>query len=183
MNNQETRQELLERVVGMNQELVRITLGSTGNVQDSEDIAQDTFVQILEQLDCYDPQRATPETWVRTILFSRTIDYLRKRRRRNARISLGIDGHASCEEMNLYDQQYRSPFASLEHEEDNQIIRRSLESLPPDTRDLIILNYYLEFSQRKIGNLLGIPKATIKSRVRRGREQMKGYYLAVQHTI
>ena len=165
----------------MSQELVRITLRSTGNVHDSEDIAQDTLVKVLEQSDSYDPGRATTEGWVRTILFTRKIDYLRKRRRRNAGMSREVDVHAYCKEANLDDQRYPFPFASLEHEEESQKVQRSLELLPPPARDLIVLQYFLGFSQRKIGYLLGIPERTIKSRIKSAREKMRGY-LAVQST-
>jgi len=51
-----------------------------GNREDAEDASQDTFIQVYKNLDKFDDQRRFPN-WFYSILYKRSLDRLRKRRR------------------------------------------------------------------------------------------------------
>jgi RNA polymerase sigma-70 factor (ECF subfamily) len=60
--------------------VLSVALNVTGNRQDAEDVCQETFLQVFRRLDRYDPERSF-KTWLLTIVYRRSLDMLRKKRR------------------------------------------------------------------------------------------------------
>ncbi|MGN0623358.1 MAG: RNA polymerase sigma factor, partial [Oscillospiraceae bacterium] len=50
-------------------------------------------------------------------------------------------------------------------------------SLPPKQRDVIYLYYYEQYKVGEIAELTGMKENTVKSHLKRGREQLKKYLL------
>jgi len=57
-----------------------VALNVVGNRQDAEDVCQETFIQVFRHLDRYDPMRNF-RTWLLTIVYRRSIDMIKKKRR------------------------------------------------------------------------------------------------------
>ena len=59
-------------------------------------------------------------------------------------------------------------------------VLRAVESLPVKYRECVILHYYQEFSVEETARILRLPRPTVSTRLRRGREQLrsllKGWY-------
>lgn len=51
----------------------------------------------------------------------------------------------------------------------------AVNQLPPAYRAVIYLHYYEGYTTAEIGSILGIPKATVHTRLVRGREKLKPY--------
>jgi RNA polymerase sigma-70 factor, ECF subfamily len=60
--------------------VMSVALNVLGNREDAEDVFQETFVQIFRNLDRYDPGRSF-KTWLLTIVYRRSLDVIRKKRR------------------------------------------------------------------------------------------------------
>lgn len=60
--------------------VLAVALNVLGNREDAEDVFQDTFIQVFRNLDRYDPDRSF-KTWLLTIVYRRSLDMIRKRRR------------------------------------------------------------------------------------------------------
>lgn len=53
-------------------------------------------------------------------------------------------------------------------------VRRALASLPPDLRDVIVLFYFDDLKSEEIAPILGIAHATVRTRLARARERLRG---------
>ena len=49
----------------------------------------------------------------------------------------------------------------------------ALAALPPDHRAVIVLRHLLEYTPGEIAELLGLPRGTVNSRLRRGLDSLK----------
>lgn len=60
--------------------VMAVALNVVGNRQDAEDVCQETFLQVFRHLARYDPSRSF-KTWLLTIVYRRSLDMIRKKRR------------------------------------------------------------------------------------------------------
>jgi RNA polymerase sigma-70 factor (ECF subfamily) len=60
--------------------VLAVALNILGNREDAEDVFQETFIQVFRNLDRYDPTRSF-KTWLLTIVYRRSLDMIRKKRR------------------------------------------------------------------------------------------------------
>ncbi len=57
-----------------------VAINILGNREDAEDVCQETFLRVFRHLDRYDPGRSF-KTWLLTIVYRRSLDMIRKKRR------------------------------------------------------------------------------------------------------
>ena len=120
----------------------------------AEDIAQEAFLAAVRNLDRFDRGRPFGP-WLHRIVVNRAIDWARARRLR-AEAEL-LDGVAAAE-----------PDAPL----DGSLLA-ALAALPPEHRAVIVLRHLLEFTPGEIAELLGLPRGTVNSRLRRGLDSLE----------
>jgi len=134
------------------------------NPADAEDAVQDIFIAIWSAAGKYDPAIASESAFIATIARRRLIDQLRKAGRRPATESL--DGEESTQGQ---------PFvnSSLEESAEIENVRRALESIQPEYREILTMSHYEGYSHSEIASRLEVPLGTVKSRMRRGLMQVR----------
>ena len=132
----------------------RAALLVTGDAAAAEDIAQEAFLAAVRNLDRFDRRRPFGP-WLHRIVVNRAIDWTRARRLRA--------------EVELPDRLA----APLPPEVDGTAFARIAE-LAPEHRAVVVLRYVLEYTPGEIAELLGIPRGTVNSRLRRGLDRLKG---------
>ena len=125
----------------------------TGDAAAAEDIAQESFLAAIRNLDRFDRRRPFGP-WLHRIVVNRAIDYTRVRRLR-AEVELG-DVHA----------------APAGPEPDDGTFER-IVGLSPEHRAVVVLRYVLEYTPGEIAELLDLPRGTVNSRLRRGLDRMR----------
>jgi RNA polymerase sigma-70 factor, ECF subfamily len=126
-------------------------------VQDAgaaEDIAQESFLAALRNLDRFDRRRPFGP-WLHRIVVNRAIDWTRARTLR-AESEL-LDIVAAPEDSGSLDGS----------------LLAALAALPPEHRAVIVLRHLLEYTPGEIAELLGLPRGTVNSRLRRGLDSLK----------
>jgi RNA polymerase sigma-70 factor (ECF subfamily) len=120
----------------------------------AEDIAQESFLAAVRNLDRFDRRRPFGP-WLHRIVVNRAIDWTRARTLRG--------------EAELHDA-----FAAPEHAGslDGSLLA-ALAALPPEHRAVIVLRHLLEYTPGEISELLGLPRGTVNSRLRRGLDSLK----------
>ena len=118
----------------------------------AEDIAQESFLAAIRNLDRFDRRRPFGP-WLHRIVVNRAIDWSRARQLRG--------------ETELVD----APAADPEPLDDSLL--DALAALPPDHRAVIVLRHLLEYTPGEIAELLGLPRGTVNSRLRRGLDSLK----------
>jgi RNA polymerase sigma-70 factor, ECF subfamily len=133
-----------------------------GNVQISEDAAQEAFVQAWFHLGSYRPQTSL-RNWLYRIAVNAATDILRKDKR--------ILPNA-IEDLPLRDAQ-PGPEALLSQTERTVLIQKAILSLPDASRAVLVLREYEEMSYHEIADTLDIPIGTVMSRLNYARKILK----------
>jgi RNA polymerase sigma-70 factor (ECF subfamily) len=56
--------------------------------------------------------------------------------------------------------------------EEQELVRRALDGLEPQLRSILVLRYFAEFTSKEIGNILGLPDSTVRSRLCTARQEL-----------
>jgi RNA polymerase sigma-70 factor (ECF subfamily) len=142
----------------------RLAYRLTGNQHDAEDLTQETFVRVFRSLSTYTP--GTFEGWLHRITTNLFLDQVRRRRR--IRIDPWGDGTDQIAgPIGL------SPERGFEHANLDQDVQRALDALPPEFRAAVVLCDMEGLSYEEIAVTLGIKLGTVRSRIHRGRAQLR----------
>jgi RNA polymerase sigma-70 factor, ECF subfamily len=128
------------------------------DAQAAEDIAQEAFLAAVAALDRFDRRRPLAP-WLRTIVARRAIDALRAR---NLRREVGDAPLAAL----------AAPPSPPPAADD---LATALAELPDDQRTVVVLRHVLELTPGEIADLLGIPRGTVNSRLRRGLDALESW--------
>src|SRR5688500_6643213 len=120
----------------------------------AEDIAQEAFLAAVRNLDRFDRRRPFGP-WLHRIVVNRAIDWTRARQLR-AEAELPA-----------------SQPAAERHSELGGLLLDALAALPPEHRAVIVLRHLLEYTPGEIAEVLGLPRGTVNSRLRRGLDSLK----------
>jgi len=125
----------------------------------AEELAQDVFLRLYREL----PRLKTPEHvkfWLRRVVVNRAMDYVRSAHRRRE-VALQELPEPACAAGG------RDPLLEAS-------LRKLVASLPSQARMVIVLRYLEDMEPREIAELLGLPLATVKSRLRRSLVLLRG---------
>ena len=120
----------------------------------AEDIAQEAFLAAIRNLDRFDRRRPFGP-WLHRIVVNRAIDWTRARQLRGE--AELVDAEAAPETRAGIDDS----------------LLGALAALPPEHRAVIVLRHLLEYTPGEIAELLGLPRGTVNSRLRRGLDALK----------
>jgi RNA polymerase sigma-70 factor (ECF subfamily) len=120
----------------------------------AEDIAQESFLAAVRALDRFDRRRPFGP-WLHRIVVNRAIDWARARSLRGE-VELAVEPAVDAA-ANGFDR----------------TLVAALRQLPPDQRAVVVLRHLLEYTPGEIARLLGVPRGTVNSRLRRGLDAMK----------
>lgn len=154
--------------------LVHFCMRMTGSREDAEDLAQETFVRVHRYLN-----RLTPDAKFSTAIFGMarnlTLNHLRdsKRRGRGKTSSLS---DASGADIPVADPSAQSD-ASARRTEMQGLIERGLAMLSDEHREVIVLREVEGMDYEAIAAVLRCRKGTVKSRLARGRAQLRQHIL------
>ena len=124
-------------------------------------LPHDVFVNLWQRSSTFQPARGRLSSWLLTVAHNQIIDTLRRRRRATeAHEAMARDPVAVTEVAR------EDTAAIAEQNGAAQQVRQTLEALPEDQREVIVLSYYKGYSQSEIAQKTQIPLGTVKSRMR-----------------
>ena len=141
----------------------------TKNDADAEDVVQDAYVRALRFFSSLRGEDA--RAWLLTIV--RNTWYGRFPRRAGDRVTTVADEDAD----NRTDESL-DPEARLIQQQTVEHVRRALEMLPTDFREVLVLRELEGLSYKEIAAIVGIPIGTVMSRLARARERLTGVLAA-----
>jgi RNA polymerase sigma factor (sigma-70 family) len=131
----------------------------------AEDATQQTFVQAWQNAASFDPSRNLAP-WLATIAGRSAIDIHRRNRRHR--------DHRELNALTLTEPSLSSPPPSAEQIYDVWQVRRAVNTLPEQDRELIRLQHYRELTHTEIADRLSIPLGTVKPRSFRAHRRLAG---------
>lgn len=142
----------------------RLAYRLTGNQHDAEDLTQETFLRVFRSLSTYSP--GTFEGWLHRITTNLFLDQVRRKRR------VRIDPWGD-ETERLPASAASTPERGFEHANLDSDVQRALDELPPEFRAAVVLCDMEGLSYEEIGVTLGVKLGTVRSRIHRGRAQLR----------
>jgi RNA polymerase sigma-70 factor, ECF subfamily len=163
--------ELLDRLIEQYQyRLFRYLLYITASQERAEDFFQETWIRVLERGHQYDV-RFKFEAWLFTIARNLVIDCQRQKKAQS------LDALTDAEEgkgFEIADEKAESPLRLLLQGEEQQTVQASLEKLPAAYREVLLLRFQEELQLDEIAKIQATPISTVKSRLYRGLDALKG---------
>jgi len=138
----------------------------TGRVDEAEDLTQEVFVKVYQNLHRYRSDDGAFTTWLTTVARNQAIDHYRRRREERTRRA---DDPAI---LDFESAPGEGPDGLLERAERVRLVRSGLRALPRDLREPLVLCDIQGLAYDEIAGLLAIPLGTVKSRINRGRLEL-----------
>ena len=141
----------------------------------SEDLAQETFIKVLNALDKYNPQYKF-SSWIFKIAHNTTVDHIRKKEVQ----TLSLDGspHARTQE-----QAEATSFTAVDTSQDPEQytsskqlggeIEAAIGELRPEYREAILLWHIEGRPYDEIAEIMDLPLGTVKTYIHRGRNELR----------
>ena len=171
-------------VVCYSPKLLRIAYGLLGNMQDAEEVVQDSFVRAYRALPDFRGDSSL-DTWLYriTVNLARNKFHWNQRRGGGSNISLSQPVNAKNEvtelDTDLPDSRLQ-PGQQLESDELNANITQGIRKLPGKLRETMMLRHINDYSYEQIASMLDCKIGTLKSRLARGREMLREYLRAIE---
>ncbi|MDU7193524.1 RNA polymerase sigma factor SigE [Lawsonella clevelandensis] len=141
----------------------RLAYRLSGNVQDAEDLTQETFIRVFRSLDRYRP--GTFEGWLHRITTNLFLDQVRHRS--------VVRMEALPEDTERVGSNSAGPAALMDDKLLHPDLQRALDTLSPDYRVAVVLCDIEGLRYEEIADLLGVKIGTVRSRIHRGRAQLR----------
>ena len=135
-----------------------LALSYLKNTHDAEDVTQDTFVRVWENVHQYQ-SRGTPLAWVLTVARNLALMKLRER--------------GKTQDMEPEEWDRLAGDNPLVTAEDRHVLQAALGGLSDEERQVVILHAVTGWKHREIADLLEVPLSTVLSKYRRALQKLK----------
>jgi RNA polymerase sigma factor (sigma-70 family) len=142
----------------------RLAYRLTGNQHDAEDLTQEVFVRVFRSLASYTP--GTFEGWLHRITTNLFLDMARRRQR------IRFEGLGD-QAMGLLRDDEPTPAQAFDARHLDTDVQQALEALAPEYRAAVVLCDIEGLSYEEIAATLGVKLGTVRSRIHRGRAQLR----------
>ena len=154
-----------DEIVDQHSERVyRLAYRLTGNAADAEDLTQDVFVRVFRSLSTYTP--GTFEGWLHRITTNLFLDQARRKQR----IRFDALSDESAARLPSRGPGPEQRYHDAHFDDD---VQRALDALSPDFRAAVVLCDIEGLSYEEIAATLGVKLGTVRSRIHRGRVQLR----------
>ncbi|MFC7327654.1 RNA polymerase sigma factor SigE [Marinactinospora rubrisoli] len=147
----------------------RLAYRLTGNQHDAEDLTQEVFIRVFRSLANYTP--GTFEGWLHRITTNLFLDMARRRAR------IRFEGLADTADERISSRE-PSPAQAYDDRHFDADIQAALDALPAEFRAPVVLCDVEGLSYEEIAATLGVKLGTVRSRIHRGRAQLRA---ALEH--
>lgn len=135
----------------------------TRNDHDAEDVVQEAYLRAFKFYGGF--HGGNGRVWLLKIVRNTCYTWLQQNRKREVAMDLE-------EELPFLESDAPDPEAVLLQEIDNQMLRRALEELPVEFREIVVLRELEGLSYKEIADLAGLPLGTVMSRLARARKRL-----------
>ncbi|MFD7713124.1 RNA polymerase sigma factor SigE [Streptomyces sp. NPDC059785] len=142
----------------------RLAYRLTGNQHDAEDLTQEVFVRVFRSLSTYTP--GTFEGWLHRITTNLFLDMVRRKQR----IRFDALGDDAAERLPSREPSPQQVFNDAHFDAD---VQQALDTLAPEFRAAVVLCDIEGLSYEEIAATLGVKLGTVRSRIHRGRSQLR----------
>ena len=146
----------------------------TGSQQDAEDLTQDVFIKLHDNLRSFDLAKGSFQTWLTTLTRNLLVDHFRRTRQLRVTDSMdaGWEGIGEQRMPEPIPDRRSSPHDQAVRKELEEMVQAALVKVSPELREAVILRDLQDMDYKDIAQVLHIPEGTVKSRISRGRAEL-----------
>ncbi len=141
--------------------IYRFVLRMVRNEATAEDLISEVFLDVWRQADKFEG-RSTVSTWMLSIARFKALSVLRRRGEEE------LDDEAA----DAIEDQADDPEIALAKKDKGAALRQCLAKLSAEHREIVDLVYYHEKSVEEVAGIVGIPEATVKTRMFYARKKL-----------
>lgn len=157
---------LLEQYTGLVLGVIRHELGGICTAEDMEELAADVLFAFYRQRGSFSTERGTIRGLLCTIARRRCVDWHR------AHSGKPLRAETEADDPRLTDPA-PTPDAAAESAAQKQALRRAMDALPPQDRELLIRKYFCGETAAEIAAALSLRTNTVEVRLSRARKRLK----------
>lgn len=133
-----------------------------GDLELARELSQEAFIRAWSALDRFDP-RYRFSTWLFRIAHNLGIDQLRRKRLQTVSLYRS-DGDGEELEVVIADLE-KDPLGHLENRALADEMRRAIDQLRPEYRELVLLRHFAGLSYQEIADFKDMPLGTVKNKL------------------
>lgn len=167
-----------EELVGRHKRgLYNFLLRSVHDRSRAEEMLQEVFLRVIRAKDRYQ-RTARFTTWIYTIARNLCVDESRRQRfRRTIPLEVkrrGRGGEGGLSILDVTEAKQVETDAASEAPKIRERVAAAIDNLPEDQREVFIMRQFGGLSFKQIGEAVGAPENTVKSRMRYALEKLRG---------
>jgi RNA polymerase sigma-70 factor (ECF subfamily) len=175
-----TDKELVNEISNGNQHVFRMFVekhqlpvfkvcnGFIHNKEDSEDIAQEVFVEVYQSIHNFRGE-AKLSTWLYRIAVNKSLNYLRKNKIKKNLKSIESLFAGNKNRLDEIEDNNLRPDENIEQNERSGILFRAVNSLSTNQRIAFILNKYEDLSYKEIAEIMNTSLPAVESLIHRAK--------------
>jgi RNA polymerase sigma-70 factor, ECF subfamily len=144
-----------------NVRVFRFILRLTGNTSQAEDLVSEVFLDVWRQADSFEA-KCQVSTWLLAIARYKSLSALRRR----------ADDQLDDKVAAAIEDPSDNPETAVFNKNRSEIVQKCLTQLSPAHREVLDLVYYHEKSVEEVAKIVGVPAATVKTRMFYARNKM-----------
>lgn len=152
-----------------------------GNEEDAKDMTQEALIKVFRNLKSF-RMDSSFSTWLYRIVMNTCKDHLRKNKVKVISMDQSYDVGDGEVQMEFEDQGLK-PDEVLVSKETQSEVQEALMVVSEKNRIVVVLRDIKGFSYSEISDIVNIPIGTIKSRISRGRQELKTILLSKRQSV
>ena len=146
-------------------EIFSFIFNMLGNYDDTEDLLQEIFLRVYENLSKYDKEKSSFRTWLYRVASNYTLNYLKSSRYKK-RVKQKVNIELLQDDTDIYEEAIKDQQIKL-------VIAAMKKLLSPKHQKILILHYFSGFTVKEISEVLEMPDKTIYKALHSSIEKIK----------
>lgn len=161
-----------KKIVETWQDMVYNTaIGILQNAEDAEDVAQEVFVQVFESIGSFKAESKF-STWLYRITVSKSLDHLRKKKRKK-RFAYIQSIFGANNETVIEKPDFHHPGVTLDNKERASMLFRAIARLPENQKIAFTLHKVEGLSYQQISDIMKTTVSSVESLMHRAKNNLK----------
>jgi RNA polymerase sigma-70 factor (ECF subfamily) len=158
-----------EIVLRWERRIFALAYGMLGREEEARDATQETFLAAFRNLRGFRGE-AKVSSWLHRIAVNQCIT---RQRRARVRGETALEDEAEADGASFSASALESPAHVAESRQVTETVRRAVQALPPELRQVIVMKEFEELTFQQIAEALDLPLSTVKSRLYTALRQLR----------
>jgi len=149
-----------------------LCLNYVQSTEDSEDLTQEIFVKVYQNLHLFDVNKASLKTWIYRIGINICLDFIKAKKTKKRFGFLSNLFHLDSNEPIVNVSDFNHPGVLFEQKENYKILFGYINNLPENQKTVILLSKVEGFSQKEIAKMMNLNIKAIESLYQRAKQNI-----------